>query len=134
MAKVRLNRTFLRRLSTWGPVADDMEKRADRVATIARFNGPMDTGDYVSSIEARPLLSRPGAWRVIAKDRKAALIEWGSRPHEIRPKSRRRGRKRALWWEGAPYPVSRVRHPGTAPTYNMAEALQLGARGVTRIS
>lgn len=128
VARVRLNRQFVRRLGSWEPIDRDMERRAHRVAAMARGRGPIDTGRYVSSIEVRPLRTRPGAWRVIATDRKAGWIEWGTDPHEIRPR-----RRRALWWPGLEHPVGRVWHPGTQATHNMAEALELASRGVTRI-
>lgn len=35
-------------------------------------------------------------------------LELGTRPHEIRPKS-----KKALYWSGAEHPVRSVMHPGT---------------------
>ena len=38
----------------------------------------------------------------------AIIVEKGSRPHIIRPKN-----KKALYWEGAKYPVKQVKHPGS---------------------
>lgn len=40
------------------------------------------------------------------------ILEEGSSPHVIRPKS-----KQALYWGGAEHPVKMVNHPGTSP-YN----------------
>lgn len=124
MGKVVLNQPVINRLGSWKPIDDDMRDRARRVQAMARGRGPIDTGDYVSSIDTEAL--QPHGWRVIARDRKSAWIEFGTRPHEIRPRT-----KRALWWPGAPHPMARVWHPGTAPTENMAEALEMAARGTT---
>ncbi len=124
MGRVQLNQPVINRLGSWGPVDDDMRDRARRVQAMARGRGPIDTGDYVSSIDTERL--QPHGWRVIARDRKSAWIEFGTRPHEIRPRT-----KKALWWPGAPHPMARIWHPGTAPTENMAEALELAARGTT---
>lgn len=124
MGRVVLNQPVINRLGSWGPIDDDIRDRARRVQAMARGRGPIDTGDYVSSIDTERL--EPSGWRVIARDRKSAWIEFGTRPHEIRPRT-----KRALWWPGAPHPMARVWHPGTAPTDNMAEALEMAARGTT---
>lgn len=50
-------------------------------------------------------------------------IEFGTPPHEIRPKD-----KKALYWEGAEHPVKRVKHPGTRPNPVMRNAIH---RGIT---
>jgi HK97 gp10 family phage protein len=39
----------------------------------------------------------------------ATHVEYGTAPHEIRPKN-----KKALYWKGAEHPVAVVHHPGTA--------------------
>ncbi|KOX10140.1 hypothetical protein [Nocardiopsis sp. NRRL B-16309] len=124
MGKVVLNQATINRLGSWGPVDDDIHDRARRVQAMARGRGPIDTGDYVSSIDTESL--EPHGWRVIARDHKSAWIEYGTRPHEIRPRN-----KKALYWPGAAHPVGKVDHPGTAPTHNLAEALELAARGTT---
>jgi hypothetical protein len=48
----------------------------------------------------------------------AAYVELGTRPHEIRPSS-----KRALHWPGAAHPVAVVHHPGTRPQAFLRPAL-----------
>ncbi|WP_433701781.1 hypothetical protein [Nocardiopsis sp. CA-288880] len=124
MGRVELNQAVINRLGSWGPVDDDIRNRARRVQAMARGRGPIDTGDYVSSIDTERL--EPHGWRVIARDRKSAWIEFGTRPHIIRPRT-----AGVLWWPGAAHPVAMVRHPGTRPTENLAEALELAARGTT---
>lgn len=124
MGKVVLNQSVINRLGSWRPVDDDIHDRARRVQSMARGRGLIDTGDYVSSIDTERL--EPHGWRVIARDRKSAWIEYGTRPHEIRPRN-----KQALYWPGAPHPMARINHPGTRATHNLAEALELAARGNT---
>jgi len=124
MGRVELNQAVINRLGSWGAVDDDIRARARRVQAMARGRGPVDRGDYVSSIDTERL--EPHGWRVIARDRKSAWIEDGTRPHIIRPRT-----AGALWWPGAAHPVAMVRHPGTQATNNLAEALELAARGTT---
>ena len=38
----------------------------------------------------------------------APMVEFGTRPHIIRPKN-----KKALYWKGATHPVKQVNHPGS---------------------
>ena len=124
MGRVELNQATINRLGSWGPVDNDIRNRARRVQAMARGRGLIDTGDYVSSIDTERL--EPHGWRVIARDRKSDWIERGTKPHIIRPRT-----AGALWWPGAAYPVAMVRHPGTRATNNLAEALELAARGTT---
>lgn len=124
MGRVQLNQATINRLGSWGPVDDDMRARARRVQSMARGRGPIDTGDYVSSIDTEPL--KPHGWRTIARDRKSDWIERGTRPHVIRPRF-----KQALFYPGAPHPMAEINHPGTRATHNLAEALELAARGNT---
>jgi len=49
------------------------------------------------------------------------VLEFGSRPHLIRPRG-----KRALFWAGGRHPVKQVRHPGT-PAYHVLEKAAQGA-------
>lgn len=126
MGKVTINQAVINKLGSWGPVDRDMEKRAHRVSATARGRGRIDTGEYVSSIEVRALPRR--GYRIIATAPHSVFLEFGTRPHEIRPRT-----AAALWWPGAPHPMARVWHPGTRPTNNMAEALELGARGDSHV-
>lgn len=48
-------------------------------------------------------------------------IEYGTPPHEIRPKG-----KKALSWPGAEHPVKKVQHPGTRPNPIVRSALHRG--------
>lgn len=46
------------------------------------------------------------------------FIEYGTRPHLIRPNV-----KRALWWEELSHPISHANHPGTREYAPMRRAL-----------
>ncbi|GAA4928777.1 hypothetical protein GCM10023224_05090 [Streptomonospora halophila] len=126
MGRVVINQAFVNSLGSYKPVDRDLERRAHRVASMARGRGPIKTGAYVSSIGVERL--RRHGYRVTASDRKSWWIERGTKPHVIRPKV-----KQALWWPGAPHPMAKVNHPGTRPTHNMAEALELASRGVSHV-
>lgn len=46
------------------------------------------------------------------------IIEFGSRPHTIRPR-----KAKGLWWPGLSAPVDKVEHPGTRPYAPMRRAM-----------
>ena len=48
-------------------------------------------------------------------------IEYGTPPHVITPKG-----KKALYWDGAQYPVKKVMHPGTRPNPIVRRAIHKG--------
>lgn len=93
-------------------VATQMVKEAVGEAALnvqreARRRCPVDTGRLRSSI--RPTFHDNGLAAEVGTDvAYAADVEYGTAPHEIRPK-----RKKALFWKGADHPVRRVKHPGT---------------------
>ena len=49
----------------------------------------------------------------------AGIIEFGSRPHIIRPKN-----NKLLFWPGARYPVKEVKHPGTPAFRVLGDAVE----------
>lgn len=91
-------------------VGQDVERNARR--NLARHNR---TGRLLRSLKRRDgvassdVLIGTDHWR---------FIEYGTPPHEIRPRARA-----ALSWARAPHPVRRVRHPGTAEYAPMRRAL-----------
>lgn len=98
--------------------------RIARARVLSRTQRPFfGTGRYFSSLG---IASRktPGQVQGVLSTRSAIgpIIEFGSRPHLIRPRARR-----ALFWPGGPHPVKAVRHPGT-PAYRVLSeaALQAG--------
>jgi hypothetical protein len=103
----------------------DLERRADNVIIHAEATAPVDTGQYAfGTIKPggfrRDRIHRPAGAkvRVTALDPKALIIEKGSRPHLIEPRT-----KKALAWPGAEHPVRRVRHPGTKAHHTLRNAL-----------
>lgn len=87
-------------------VARAMDKLADAIAGDARRFAPIDTGYLRSSIRVHKI--GPISRRIHAHAEYAAWVELGTRPHIIRPNS-----KKALHWPGARHPVKIVHHPGT---------------------
>lgn len=75
----------------------------------AKKRCPVDTGRLRSSI--RMEFFEDGLAGQVGTDvQYAPAVEFGTAPHEIRPK-----KKKALYWPGADHPVKRVMHPGTKP-------------------
>lgn len=87
-------------------VARFMDRIADDIADDARRFAPVDTGLLKSSIKVHR--RGPTTRRIHAHAPYAAWVEYGTRPHIIRPNS-----KKALHWPGARHPVAVVHHPGT---------------------
>lgn len=85
-----------------------MHRLVDAAERVARINVAHHTrsGALLASIRTTKTLNGGRVW--IGTDH-WPHIEYGTKPHIINPKV-----KQALWWAGAPYPVRRVRHPGTA--------------------
>lgn len=127
MSRVKLNAAVIRTFGSLPDVDRDLRRRAHRVQAMAQGRGPIDTGEYVQSIGVGRIPGSPRTgWRIEATADHSWFVERGTRPHEIRPRV-----KKALFWPGAAHPVGRVWHPGTRATHNLAEALELGARGDT---
>ncbi len=55
----------------------------------------------------------------------AGIIEFGSRPHIIRPKG-----NKLLFWPGAKHPVKEVKHPGTPAFRVLGEATEEAAEDI----
>ncbi|MFJ9558276.1 hypothetical protein ACIRPH_31100 [Nocardiopsis sp. NPDC101807] len=127
-ARVKINTAVIKTFGSLPAVDRDIRRRAYRVQAMAQGRGPIDTGEYVRSIGVGRIPGARAGWRVEATARHSWFVERGTRPHEIRPRV-----KRALFWPGAAHPVGRVWHPGTAATHNLAEALELAARGDTHV-
>lgn len=97
--------------------AVEVESIAKRIATS---EGLVDTGRYRSSISWRLGVDSLGLFAEIGSAVPyAGYLERGTRPHEIRPRS-----KQALWWKGADHPVRVVHHPGTKPYRVLTRALR----------
>jgi hypothetical protein len=87
--------------------------RAERLAkervrsTTQKHN--MGKGNYFRSIKSE-FLSGDGSFtgKLQSNSPVAGIIEFGSRPHIIRPKG-----NKLLFWPGAKHPAKEVKHPGT---------------------
>lgn len=95
-----------------------VDKTGHDVVNTAQALAPVDTGHLRSTIGVDIDADRLGfeAGPVASY---GAAVEFGSAPHEIRPRT-----ARALWWPGARHPVARVQHPGTAPQPYMIPAFE----------
>jgi hypothetical protein len=97
------------------PMLDLQRRMADEISDDVRANiisdGLIRTGELLLSV-------RQQNTRVYIGTDHWHYIEYGTAPHVIRPNL-----KRALWWEGAPHPVSHVNHPGTRAYAPMRLAL-----------
>lgn len=93
-----------------------VEKTGHDVVRTGQVNAPVDTGNLRASIGVDIDADRLG-FEAGPYARYGAAVEFGTVPHEIRPRT-----ARALWWPGAQHPVARVQHPGTAPQPYMIPA------------
>lgn len=107
-----------------GQTARDLSLRAIRVTNAAKIiatGAPrVQTGRYRSSLSWRIGVDARGLYALVGSAVPyARIIEEGSPPHEIRPRT-----KRALAWPGGAHPVKRVRHPGTRAYRVLARAIK----------
>jgi hypothetical protein len=98
-----------------GPLLRFQHRIAGEVTDDARGNiiadGLIDTGDLLASVH------QEGTRTYVGTDHWAPL-EYGARPHIIRPNI-----KQALWWPGIDHPVAQVNHPGNREYAFMRRAL-----------
>lgn len=85
-----------------------VRKTAHDIEADAKDRAPVDTGNLVANIRAEP--QGDLAWAVTSYAEYGAAVEYGTPPHEIRPRN-----AQALFWPGAAHPVKVVHHPGTPP-------------------
>lgn len=107
---VELKRTGLDKLlSQMLPECDALVRRtALAIEGDAKQRAPIKTGFLRSSIQMHDPRVGDAEAEVIVGAEYGILVERGSQPHTIEPKS-----KKALYWKGATSPVRRVSHPGT---------------------
>lgn len=89
------------------------------IVDYARSIAPVKTGDYVNSIHVEQY--GPLQFAIVADAAHAAIIEFGSAPHEITPSS---SKVLAFEIEGVQVFARHVSHPGTAPQFIISRALQ----------
>jgi hypothetical protein len=90
----------------------------DARAGCPRSTRPDDDDDESYPGHTADTIKAIGNPVVVDNDPLWFYLEYGTRPHRIRP-----WRKKALWWEGAEHPVSEVHHPGTPEYAFMRQAL-----------
>lgn len=118
--KVTISRSGINAATRLPGVWADLERRADRVISAAGFAVIERSGAYRRGLQRERFTSRGRAGvRVTASAGHSAVLEFGSRPHDIVAKN-----KKALAWPGAEHPVKRVHHPGTQARHVLRNALK----------
>ncbi|GIM88756.1 hypothetical protein [Paractinoplanes toevensis] len=118
--KVRINRAGINAATQLEGVYRNLEKRGDRVISAAGFSVIERSGAYRRGLRRDRIRVRGrGGVRVTATAGHSAVLELGSRPHIIEPKT-----KKALAWPGGAHPVRRVHHPGTKARHTLRNALK----------
>lgn len=98
----------------------------DRVRSTTR-KPDMGKGNYFRSIKS-DFLDGSFTGKLQSNSPVAGIIEFGSRPHIIRPKG-----NNFLFWPGAKHPVQEVKHPGTPAFRVLGEATKEAAEDVENI-
>lgn len=123
---VRINRGGVTAAGRSNGVYRELERRADRVKTVARgLAAPhYKTGEYDRGFRTERIRVRgQAAVRLTNVAGHALLLERGSAPHVIEPKN-----AKALYWPGGRHPVRRVYHPGTPAFHFLRNALRAAGR------
>ena len=97
-------------------IQDCLVKSCIVVEKAAKQGCPRRTGNLARSITSE-IEGKTGI--VGTNVEYAPIVELGSRPHLITPKT-----KKALFWSGAEHPVKVVHHPGTKPHSFLRVALE----------
>ena len=94
----------------------------DRVRSPSRKPGK-GSGPYFQSIHSSFKGGKVSFTGSLESDSPiAGVIEFGSRPHIIRPKN-----NKLLFWPGAKYPVKEVKHPGTPAFRVLGDAVEVAS-------
>lgn len=88
-----------------GDIKMFLGRLGEQISANAKVLCPDDTGRLSHSIDHEV---SGHTLRVGTNVDYALYVELGTKPHVIRPKT-----KKALYWEGAGHPVPEVHHPGT---------------------
>jgi hypothetical protein len=89
----------------------------------------MGKGNYFRSIKT-DFLAGDGSFtgKLESNSPVAGIIEFGSRPHIIRPKD-----NKTLFWPGAKFPVKEVKHPGTPAFRVLGDATEEAVEDIGNI-
>ncbi len=102
----------------------ELERRGQRVIQLAQATAPEKTGEYKRSFKLeRTRVRGKAAVSVVNTAGHSLIVELGSRPHVIEPKT-----KQALVWPGGRHPVKKVNHPGTPAYHVLRNALRAAGR------
>jgi HK97 gp10 family phage protein len=121
VSRIRLNPSEMR--AVMGSFADrDAKRVAEQVQARAKVLAPVDTGRLRASIKIqRKLTFRGPTYTVYTNVKYAPYVEQGTRPHVIRPKT-----KKALKFKmgGRTVFATVVNHPGTRPQPFLGRAVR----------
>lgn len=106
-------------------IQNKLVRAATTVERLAKQKCPRRTGRLVRSITRRIDKRKVTIGSNVSY---APIVELGSRPHIIKPKT-----AAALWWKGLPHPVKMVHHPGTRPKPYLRPALMESKKEIERI-
>lgn len=122
MGQVRINEDAIAAIARSPAVRDKLQGVANRIADAARTAAARHVGNasYVRSIK---VVQTARGWRVLSEDEQAAIVEFGTRPHDITA-----GPGKLLWWPGLAHPVKAVHHPGS-PAFHVFGNAADAARG-----
>lgn len=122
----RPNRSGINRAGNSEGAFRELERRADRVIAAAEtiYAPHRKTGAYGRGLKkVRTRIGGKAAVQVVATADHSAILEFGTRPHVIEPKT-----KQALAWPGGRHPVKKVNHPGTPALHILRRALKAAGR------
>lgn len=129
---VVMDRHAVEELRGWnGPIGHRLELCAKEIVWRAKLIAPKRTGAMAAGIHWTPGRNRMGLTATIGTPaRYAAIMELGSRPHEILPK--RTGGLLVFFWPKVGHVVHlpRVWHPGTRAYLFLTKALERGVRSM----
>ena len=118
--KVTISRAGINACARQEGIYLDLERRADRVIEAAKASVNEQSGAYNRGLRKERFRVRGRAGvRVVATAPHSLVLERGSGPHIIEPKT-----KKALAWPGGEHPVRKVHHPGTAAQHILRNALR----------
>ena len=125
-------------------LADKLKNKADKVdSEINKFHNdliniahrwvqnkaPRKTGKLKQSIQKKKTGNTGVVWQEEGIANYGKWVIEGTGPHIIEPKT-----KKALFWNGAGFPVKRVHHPGTKPNDFFSKAMpQIESEVVRRV-
>lgn len=110
MARIQINRSEMRAVVN-NFAARNTEQVADQVVSRAKVLAPVDTGRLRGSIKKRRKFTVRGpGWEVFTNVEYAPYVENGTRPHIIRPRTKKALRFRV---GGQTVFATIVHHPGT---------------------